>query len=401
MENKLENDKMFFSYLQALLEIPIILIDEAGELLYYLPESIKMAGESETLITFLMNECGQTPAVFQKEKIHFAGFCWQGCFYVIGPCSFEPVSFKERNDFGRSYGIQINELDIPLSNYQTLKNALLFLNYQITGRNGLEKEVWENYTLGKEKRKTELEEDVRFQYHVKYHENEKNHASYERERFYYEHIARGEKVSGYASQNTDTNVMERVGEMAKNMKKQYEYLAVSTVSMAARAAIEGGMISGQAYEISDLYLQRLEKCNTSAEMMKLCLDAMDAFAEAVASVHTMREQSADHVEKCKAYLFRNLKKKISLEEIAQEMGLNACYLSRIFSQKTGMSIIKYFQKEKLKLAANFLRYSEYSVSEIADYLSYSSQSKLGEAFKKEYHMTPLEYRKKFQVNDYT
>lgn len=392
-------DKQSYQYLSALIKMPISIINRTGKLLMYMSEN-EGAEPSMALLRFITDERDIRPMIFQTGNVHFASFCWDDSWYVLGPCSFQKISFSEQHEFAHRFVIKGKLLDIVQSDYQTLKNALLYLYYQISGKCFSEKEIWENYIIGKENIAWKIEEKTQFQYHAKRQEEGKDHANYERERIYYEHIIRGERITDFAVSDTKTDVLNRVGHMADNTKKQYEYLAVSTISMATRAAIEGGVVSGRAYELSDLYLQCLEKCSTHMEMMKLCIDAMNDFADEVASVHRERLDGTDYVEKCKAYLFQNLKKKITLEEIADQIGLNASYLSRIFSQRTGMSITQYFQKEKLKLAANFLRYSDYEISEIADYLSYSSQSKFGAAFKKEYHMTPSEYRKKYQVSDF-
>ena len=66
-----------------------------------------------------------------------------------------------------------------------------------------------------------------------------------------------------------------------------------------------------------------------------------------------------------------------------------------------MTIQQYILKEKINAAANMLRYSNFSLTEIADYLNFTSQSHLGQCFKKEYHMTPRQYREKFRVREFS
>ena len=47
-----------------------------------------------------------------------------------------------------------------------------------------------------------------------------------------------------------------------------------------------------------------------------------------------------------------------------------------------------------------LTYSTKSLAEISSYLCFSSQPHFQSLFKKQYHMTPLEYRKKIRCNGY-
>ena len=58
-------------------------------------------------------------------------------------------------------------------------------------------------------------------------------------------------------------------------------------------------------------------------------------------------------------------------------------------------VAEIIRKEKIRLAENMLRYSDYEVKEIANYLSFCSQSYFGNIFRKQTGMTPARYRKKY------
>jgi len=53
---------------------------------------------------------------------------------------------------------------------------------------------------------------------------------------------------------------------------------------------------------------------------------------------------------------------------------------------------EYILSQKIRLAENLLVYSTYSYLEISQYLAFSSQSHLGQTFKKMTGMTMKEYR---------
>ena len=57
-----------------------------------------------------------------------------------------------------------------------------------------------------------------------------------------------------------------------------------------------------------------------------------------------------------------------------------------------MSISDYIQSKKLETSQNMLRYSDYSISEIAAILAYPSHSYFTEVFRKETGLTPSQYR---------
>jgi AraC-like DNA-binding protein len=61
----------------------------------------------------------------------------------------------------------------------------------------------------------------------------------------------------------------------------------------------------------------------------------------------------------------------------------------------GISLSKYIQDLKIEKAKNLLQYSDYSIVDIANYLSFSSQSHFIQVFQKKTGFTPHRYRTQF------
>ncbi len=100
------------------------------------------------------------------------------------------------------------------------------------------------------------------------------------------------------------------------------------------------------------------------------------------------------------YIFSHLHDKICVQDIADELGLNANYLSELFHQCEKISLTDFIRREKMNLVKNLLIYSRYSCSEIATYLGYSSQSHMGKQFKECMGMTPNQYRRVYGVREF-
>lgn len=101
------------------------------------------------------------------------------------------------------------------------------------------------------------------------------------------------------------------------------------------------------------------------------------------------------VEQSKDYIFKHLHEKIRIQDIAEYLHLNANYLSELFRQCENVTLTDFILQEKVKLTRNLLAYSPYSYIEIATYLGFSSQSRLGKVFKKYTGMTLRQYRGKY------
>jgi AraC-like DNA-binding protein len=108
------------------------------------------------------------------------------------------------------------------------------------------------------------------------------------------------------------------------------------------------------------------------------------------------KSSLTYVDACKAYIEKNLRKNLQVGDIAPAIGLSRTYLSRLFHQAEGITVQQYIQKEKCRHAAQMLQYTDYSISQIAQYFGFSSQSYFGTCFQTWYGMTPNAYRKKKQ-----
>lgn len=191
------------------------------------------------------------------------------------------------------------------------------------------------------------------------------------------------------------------GILSNNRIRNIKNHCIILVAFASRAAIRGGVVPEIAYSLCDSYIQKIEDCNDSTVLAQLAHRAEIYFTELVIDANGTKPTPApqnlsQHVEQCKTYIFSHLHQKITVQEIASALHLNANYLNDLFRKQENQSILKFILREKIKLAQNMLVYSNYSYSEIANYLGFSSQSHLGLHFKNFIHMTMSEYRAQYQ-----
>ena len=83
----------------------------------------------------------------------------------------------------------------------------------------------------------------------------------------------------------------------------------------------------------------------------------------------------------------------NLEELAEST--NYCYphLSSLFKRHTSQTLSEYFRFQKLEKAKSLMEETELSLTEIAEKLNYASIYSFSKAFKKQYKLSPGEYRK--------
>ncbi len=196
----------------------------------------------------------------------------------------------------------------------------------------------------------------------------------------------------------------RYGKLSDDPIKQEIYLAIVAVTLASRAAIEGGLHPEAAFYLSDVSIHKIGTCRDANEIIRLTVDTELQYAGLVRDLKNASDDDTPeenpHISRCKDYIFAHMHGKITVKELANAVGLETNYLSTLFKRCEKKTLKQYITEEKVKLIKNLLTYSSYSYIEIATYLGFSSQSHMGMEFKRITGMTPGEYRAKFIREDF-
>lgn len=189
---------------------------------------------------------------------------------------------------------------------------------------------------------------------------------------------------------------EGVGVLSRNELTNLKYHFVITTAMVTRLCAKKGMELEQAFRMSDFYIQRLDDVHTVQGVKELHDEMAHDFAEKMRRIRKS-DAGSRQIRQCKEYIYAHIKERITIEELADELGVSAGYLSRIFKKETGDSVSGYIRRQKIEMAENMLRYSDYSFIEIANRLSFSSQSHFIQQFCEQTGMTPKKYRDKYHA----
>lgn len=184
---------------------------------------------------------------------------------------------------------------------------------------------------------------------------------------------------------------EGVGVLSQDPVTNLKYHFVITTAMITRLCRQRGMELEQAFRMSDFYIQSLDRIHTLQEIQHLHDEMVLDYTEKMRRI-CRSDTGSRHINVCKEYIYAHIKERITIEEIAEQLGVSASYLSRLFKKETGDSVSAYIRAQKIEMAKNMLRYSEYPLSDIANRLSFSSQSHFIQQFKEQTGMTPKKYR---------
>lgn len=104
------------------------------------------------------------------------------------------------------------------------------------------------------------------------------------------------------------------------------------------------------------------------------------------------EESNPVVRQALNFLNKNLNKKLTLREIANEVGYSPTYFTTLFKKETNYSPLSYFSHLKILKACEYLDYTKNKIKEISFSLGYSDPYYFTKDFKKRMGLSPRQYR---------
>ena len=369
-------EERFCEYLENLIHVPIISVNAEGKV------HAKNRGETEVHITGAVKE--QLKEV--TDGIGLVKADVYSIYAVVEKSTKEyfligPVWISEEQE---RTGTKVKAYECK---FMTLIEASFMLYEYCTGK---EKDVFQfiQNEINDEYRK--MLEQKRTEYHFFQQENGWMHNSYKQECREQNAIREGdlEKLKDAVSEPQ----IGRIGESSKNRIRSIKNTCITVVTLSVRSAIEGGLDSEEAFQMCDNYMTQIENLNDARKLTELTRNAQVELTRLVKEKKEQADSDNPYVNQCKKYVYKHLHEKISISDIAKEIGLTESYLSDLFKKKEGITISSYITKLKIYHAQNLLIYSDYNYDEIAYYFGFSSRSHFGNAFKKVTGQTPKQFR---------
>ncbi len=313
---------------------------------------------------------------------------------VIGPINDFPYSNATLLTMRREFLIKISNLEmfngffhsIPTLNLDTFINTLLFINYTINNEEITRKDLEDSEI-------TQFDRSISQKYSEKsYEEKEEGllNNSYETESELVRYIETGNLVGIHKFINPGRNVT--VGSIANNSLRQWKNMLIVATTLASRAAMKGGLTPSIAYQLSNIYMQQVERLSDLDEIQSLFGQVLRDYTNRVAN--SIIPSNADNIlYQSIQYVRENTNKNITVADVANHVGFTRPSLSRKFKKELGFEMSAFIRRCKMEDAKDLLAFSDKSISEISNYLCFSSQSHFQKVFKDYFGITPQTSRK--------
>jgi len=356
--------------------------------------------DSEFAEELIKQSTGQYPKIYLEEHpIYYAILESEDGVYIIGPIN---TDYRIKEIRGRTISeyiaakhcIKEKAHRVPFCDYDRFCEEVLLLFNIIKGTKMKISEL-NDKNFGQDyfhEVRRELGE-----IYFRYQENEKLHNPYMREVREMNSIREGNVNNLIKS--IDEEFEGEYAVLSKDAVRAKINLAIVGLAISARAAIEGGLSSEEAFSINDSYIVKVDSLVHAGQIDALVRQAKVHYAELVERINRRKKSNA-LIEQCKELIYKKMHCKIIIAQLAEELHVSPEYLSTLFRKEEGVTISQYIMQKKTILCKNLLIYSEYTNEEIAYYFGFCSQSHFGKIFKKYTGYTPRQYRDKHGLKEF-
>lgn len=180
--------------------------------------------------------------------------------------------------------------------------------------------------------------------------------------------------------------------LASSSVRSYRNSLICRCTLYTRAAIDGEVESEPAFTLSDVMINEIEKKNSIQDLYRLDLAMIEGFCELPRRAEAAELSAV--VQKAVRFIRDNIYGKLEVADIATQLFIHPNYLSGRFKKEMEVTISAYILNLKIEESLKLLTHSDNSISDIAAFLGFSSQSHFGSVFKKNRGMSPLKFRAK-------
>ncbi len=303
--------------------------------------------------------------------------------FLLEPCSYDTVK-KSIDALDENIKTKVNLLkemiNVPVVDLSVIQQYAVMLHFTLTEEH-LQGENIEFQGYGKPKPEEEDEDLVSTRNYQQSHFREQQILHYVREgNGNISEIMSGPKdgpLTGYYSERSD-------------LRSEKNTVIIFT-ALCARAAIEGGLSPAKAKRMENEYINQVEECDTTTQLMNVNLKMLGDFIHHVHECKMTQSQSLA-VRNCKDYIQRNLTHEIRLENLAKETGYSEYYLTKKFYKETGIRLNDYIKDARIELAKVWLTTTDKTIEEISDEMQFTTRNYFSKIFRDKEGMSPVTYR---------
>ena len=216
--------------------------------------------------------------------------------------------------------------------------------------------------------------------------------NYQNERRLIEAVSKGKlhKVDMIASSILNQGTEERLADSVRNRKN---YLIILN-TLLRKAAEFGEVHPLHINRLSSAFARKIEELCTIDDSLNLQKEMIRKYCLLVKE-HSLKKYS-HLIGRVITLISFDLTADLSLKHISSLMNVNASYLSATFKKECGETLTEYVNRKRMETAAFILSHSDKQIQVVAEECGILDVNYFIKLFKKQYGMTPTQYREDIQ-----
>lgn len=183
-----------------------------------------------------------------------------------------------------------------------------------------------------------------------------------------------------------SNAEVRISDPIRNLKN---YMIVAN-TLFRKAAENGGVTPVLIHQVSSDFAMRIESIHSVSEGNELISHMIRKYCQLVHN-HSTKGYSQP-IQKILTHINTDLKDDLTLQTFADELNMNASYLSALFKKEVGMSLTEYVNRKRMEHAVMLLNTTSLQIQTIAQQCGILDVNYFTKTFKKYIGTTPSKYR---------
>lgn len=167
---------------------------------------------------------------------------------------------------------------------------------------------------------------------------------------------------------------------------------IASCTLFTRAIIKGSVDPETAFQLSDAFIQEIEKIGDMERLMSFEYEMLLQFIGMIKRT-TQTLHYSHIVNSAIYYINEHISEDLTLNQIATHVHVHPSYISDRFKKETGTPITTFINQKRIEESKHFLVHTHIPISEIAFLFKFCNQSYYSHLFKQFTGQTPKHFRK--------
>lgn len=196
--------------------------------------------------------------------------------------------------------------------------------------------------------------------------------------------------------NCINNLFDKLA-VAKASYNSVHLICVELINIVSKTAKQYGFTTVEFYGKDEMPYVVLQRYENILDIKKWMIDLFDSVIRKM-ELYQIDNSFGDCTQKAIMFINRNYNRDISLNDVAEHIGISPSHLSRVFKDDFGKCFNKYLSLVRVNNAKFLLEDDTLSLKDIASRVGFYNYNYFFKVFKNIAGVTPQEYKRRYSEN---